>query len=432
MATGYSSNATVVATLADVYVKANTTFKIGIKQMYEEVTWQRSMPKEAITVSGNENRVPILLTYAIAGSFIPDGGNERIMSSPAPTHGTFMPVQLNARFGFTGLGQAFDTRSRASMIENQIDFQAMEAANSIGRSVVLSFYGQSVGTIAVVRTTGSGSATQVIPLKNAFGSSSWVAGADSGVQDTYLSSLFRVGDHIALIRTGSIVEFGAVTAAPSASSGVGYIDVTFTSSITPTANDLIVLANADGDNTITGTDYNNSAIGWTEVELASSVIGITKATYPAFNPGSTQTSTQRLSYVVKEKMINECFNASGATINRFIYAQGVRRDTIDGQLTKRRYDGAETDIEGDVNPGKGQKYFTSQYVPPGLMIGWYDKAYSKIELSELPDEQGATRSIFKMDKVQGKSQWAMGYDYFFQRIPTSVGATGYASNLTSQ
>lgn len=437
MATGYNSSATVVSTLADLYEKTNTDLKVGIKLYTEEASWFKDYPRERIDVSGNENRVPILLTNVTAPAMIPDGGNEAVMSTPAPTHGTFMPVQMNARYGFTGLAQALDNRSRAAMIQNQIGFQSMTTAQKFGRGIGLQTYGQSTGTVAVVKTTGSSNATQVVPLKNAYGSSSFVAGGDAGVQDTYLSSLFRVGDHIALIRGGSLVEFGNVTAAPSASSGIGYIDVTFTSAITPTANDLIVFANADGDNTISGTDVNNWAIGFTEVLTASSVLGILTSSYAAWAAGSATTATQRLSYVVKEKMINDCKNASGYTINRWIMGQGVRRDAIAGQLGLRRYDSADTDLEGDLDAGAGQKYFTSQLALPGVLIGWFDQAYTKIELSDMPDaaqNNGTTgnRSIFQLDKVQGKSQVAAAYNYFYQRIPSSRAATGYASNLTSQ
>lgn len=352
------------------------------------------------------------------------------MSTPAPTHGTFLPVQMNVRFGYTGLAQALTNRSRAAMIEDQTGYQANMAVYSIGRGVGLSTYGQSSGAVAVVRTTGSSSATQVIPLKNAYNSSTFVAGADGGIQDTYLSNLFRVGDHIALIRAGSLVEFAAITASPSATSGIGYVDATFTSAITPTTGDLIVFANADGDSTITGTDYNNWTIGFTEALTANSVLGVLSSSYAAWAAGSTATATQRLSYVVKAKMIDDCWNAGGVQINRFINAQGVRRDAISGELGARRYDSAETDIEGDLKAGSGQQYFTSQLALPNTMIGWYDKAYSKIELSDLPDD-GAGKGIFKLDKQQGKSQIAAGYDYFLARLPTSRTAMGYAANLTS-
>lgn len=418
--------------MSDLYVKANTDVKVAIKLFAEEQKWFRSYPKENIVVSGNENRIPLVLTRPRLPAAIPDGGNEALMTTPAPTHGTFSPTQLNKRHGYTGLAQAFSNRSRASMIEDQTTFQANMSGYSIGQGIARSTYGTSVGTLAVVRTTGSGSATQVVPLKNAFGNSTFVAGADSGgVQDTYLSFLFPTGNKIALIRAGAIVEFGTVTASPSATSGQGYIDVTFTSSITPTAGDLVVSAEADGDSTITGTDYNQWPIGWTDILLSDSVEGQTTTSYAAWAAGSAQTASQRLSFVVKKRMIQECFNASGMTINRFIMPQGVERDAIAGELSARRYDSSETDIEGSLKAGSGEQYFVSQLALPNTLIGWFDRAVSKIELSDNPDEQ-MSKSMFKLDKVQGKSQIAASYDYFYQRVVSSRAACGYAANLTSQ
>ncbi len=63
-----------------------------------------------------------------------------------------------------------------------------------------------------------------------------------------------------------------------------------------------------------------------------------------------------------------------------------------------------------------------------MFAGWYDQAYRKIELSDMP-EDGASKGIFQLDKVQGKAQTAAGYNYFMQRIPSSRAAMGYASNL---
>lgn len=434
MSTGFTSSAATVTTVADLYKKQDTDVKVAIKLQTEEASWFREYPRENIVVSGNENRVPLVLVQPLVGAFIPDGGNERIMNTPAPTHGTFLPVQLDVRHGFTGLAQAYDNKARAGMIEDQLTYQANMSGYSIGRSIGLSTYGTSVGTQAVVKTTGSASATQVVALKNAYGSATFCPGGDAGTQDTYLSAIFRVGEHIALIRSTTLVEFGAITASPSASSGIGFIDVTFTSSITPTAGDLVVFAMADGDNTITGTDYNNAALGFSDFLTSNSVMGVSGGsggTYPFWTPGSKQTATQRLSFTVKEKMINDCWNAGGGTINRFIMPQGVRRDAISGELGSRRFDSSDMDIEGDLKAGKAQKYYTSQLALPGTLIGWYDKAISKIELSDQPADD-ASKSIFKLDKVQGKSQTAAYYDYFFQRIPTSLALTGYATNLTSQ
>lgn len=432
MATGFNSSAATVSSLAQLQVKANTDVKIATKLFSEELDWFRKYPKENIVVSGNENRIPLVLTKSRLPAWLADGGNESNMTTPAPTSGTFMPTQMNKRHGYTGLAQALETSSRGAFIESQTTFQANMSGYSFGRGVALSTYGTSVGTLAVVRTTQGASATQVIPLKNAFGNSTFVAGADGGgVQDTYLSSLFPLGGKIALIRSGAIVEFGTITAAPSASAGQGYIDVTFTSIITPTAGDLVLSAEADGDSTITGTDYNNWSLGFTDILLSDSVEGQTTTSYPAWAAGSAQTAAQRLSFVVKRRMKQDCFNASGMTINRFIMPQGVERDAIAGELGARRYDGSEVDIEGSLKAGSGEQYFTSQTALPNTLIGFFDRAVSKITLSDIPDEEMG-KSQFKLDKVQGKSQIAASYDLFQQRVVSSRGATGYAANLTSQ
>lgn len=412
--------------MADLYKKQNTDVKTGIKLTTEEADWFSQYPRENIVVSGNENRIPLVLLQPAGPAMIPDGGNESIMQTPAPTHGTFMMTQMNRRYGFTGLAQAFDNRAKAGMIESQLAYQANMVVVAFRRGIGLQTYGTSVGTMSVVKTTGSSNATQVIPLKNAFGSSTFVAGGDGGTQDTYLSQLYRVGDHIALIRTGAIVEFGAVTAAPSASLGVGYIDVTFTSAITPTVGDLIVFANADGDNTITGTDYNNWPYGWTEILTGSSLEGVTTSGYSAWAAGSAVTTSQRLSFKVKERMINDCWNAGGVQIDKFIVGQGTRRDAIDGQLGSRRYNSSTVDLDGSLK----SEPMTSQLAFPGVLIGWYKNAVTKVELSDMPEE-GASKSIFKFDKVQGKSQVAASYDYFYQKVIGSRAACGYASNLTS-
>lgn len=424
-----SASAKTVTSLADLYQKTNTDVKTGIKLVTEEAKWFRDYPRENIKVSGNENRVPLILNQPVAPAMIGDGGNESFMETPVPTSGTFMPVQMNRRYGYTGLAAALDNRSRAAMIENQTAYQAQMAVYAFARAVGLQTYGSTSGTVAVIATTGSGSATQNgMALKNAYGNATWCPGTGTA-QLTYLSNLVRKNDHIALIRAGSIVEFATVTASPSAASGVGFIDAVFSSSITPTVGDLVVLANSDGDATIAGTDQNNWPIGFTDAMLASSVLGVTTANFPAWTAGSAVSTAQRLSYQVKERMINDCWNAGGVQLNRFIVSQGARRDAIAGERGARRYDGSDTDLEGDLKAGSGQKYFTSQLALPGLLLGWYDQAYSKIELSDLPDD-GAGKSIFKLDKVQGKSQIAASYDYFYARIPSSRAAMGYASNLS--
>lgn len=431
MATGFASSATAVTTLADLYEKANTDVKTGIKLITEEAKWHRQYPTEKIVVSGNENRIPLILLQPTGVAMIADGGNEAVMSSPAPTHGTFMPVQMNARYGFTGLAQALTNRARSAMIEAQVDYQSAMTITKFGRAIGLQTYGDSAGTVAVIASTNGAGATQTdIQLKNAFGTTS-IPGNTTTAGKTYISNLFRNGEHVAIIRGASLIEFGTVVASPAVSFGVGAIDVTFTSSITPTVGDLLVFANADGDNTISGTDVNNWAVGFADILFAVSLHGVSGAAgqFPAWNPGSTSTTAQRMAFQVKEKMVNDIWNAAGVQMDRMIVSQGVRRDAIAGERGARRYDSGEAvDLEGDLG---GFKYLTSQLAPPGFAIGWYSKAIAKVELSDQP-EDGGGKSIFKLDKVQGKSQMAASYDYFYQKVVSSRAATGFASNLSEQ
>lgn len=428
MSTASTSSASTVNSQADFYEKTNTTVKTGIKLITEEAKWFRQYPTEKIVVSGNENRIPLILTQPVGLAMLADGGNEALMTSPNPTHGTFLPTQMNARYGFTGLAQALTNRARGAMIESQVDMQASLTITKFSRGIGLQTYGQSTGTIAVVAATLSAGTVQTgIQLKNAFGTAN-IPGTTSTAQQTYISNLIRTGEVVALIRSAALVEFGTVTASPSTGSGVGFIDITFASSITPTANDVIVFANHDGDNTITGTDVNNWAIGFMEILFATSLHGVSSSSFPNWAAGSAQTTVQRLSFQVKERMINDIWNAAGVQMDQMIASQGVRRDAIAGERGARRYDSDEMDLEGDLTKFK---YLTSVLAPPGMAIGWYSKALSKIELSDQP-EDGGGKSIFKLDKVQGKSQIAASYDYFYQKVCGSRGAVGSAINLTEQ
>lgn len=425
MATGFSAGTyTTVATLADLYEKTNTDVKQAIKARYREPGWLRQYPKENVKYSPNETRIPLVLTKPFGVAMTVDGGYEAVPNSNAPTSGTISVVQANARFSYTGLADALDQRSRAAMIEQQTNWQAMQKGIAIGRTLAFQTYGQSTGTVAVVKTTGSASATQNgVALKNAFGSTLVAGGTTS--QDTYLSSLLTVGEHVALIRSGSIVEFGTVVASPSVGSGVGFADFTFNASVTPTANDVIVFANTITDSTITGTDVNRWPIGFIEATTGASVHGVTTASYPLWAAGSAQTATQRLSFQVKEKMANDIFNASGMTMDRMIVADGVRRDAIAGERGARRYDSSEMDLEGDL--GKF-KYLHSEITPPGLAFGWYSQTYSKLDLTDQPEDE-MTKGGFKFDKVQDRSAVQGSFDYFYAKVVSSRAAMGYASNL---
>ena len=428
MATGNSASYTTVSTLSDLYKKTNTDVMVALKRKTEEYEWFDDFPDEQITPSGNENRIVLDVQYQHTSAMIPDGGYEGQTTTVAPQHGTFTFVQMNQRYSFTTLAKAFGDKARAGQIQNQVLYSSIKAVESIAFSVGLQTYGFSTGTVAVVKTTGSSSATQVIPIKNAFGST-LVAGGTTA-QDTYLSYLFRGTPEIALIRAGAIVEFGAVTASPSASSGVGFIDVTFNSSITPTVADLIVFANAVTDATLTGTDQNRWPVGLLDQLTSSSVHGLATTTAANWAAGYANTSGGRMSYATQEAMANGLWNNGGVKMNRVIYSQGVRRDIIAGERAARRYDSSEFDWDGEISTS-GLKYMTSVLAPPGFFIGWNNMASCKKVLSDKPDYEGGPQ-IFSLDKVQDKAAVAASYDFIYARITNNRAGMGYASSLTEQ
>ena len=354
-----------------------------------------------------------------------------MLTTQAPSHGTVSFVQWNMRYAISTLYQALDGGKgggRQGMIQRQVEYQAVKAVEQFARKIGLSTYGFSTGTKAVVKTTGSAGTTQNgIALKNAYGSS-LVPGAATADQ-TYLSFIFRVGDPIALIRSGSIVEFGSVSASPSAGSGVGFIDAVFNSSITPTANDLIVNAAAVTDATLTGTDQNRWPVGMFDISTSASLHGLS-GSGNQWNAGFSDTTGGRFSFSRIEAGVNGIWNSSGTKPNRMIWSQGVRRDVISGERGSLVYNSARFNLDGDAGRA-GVKDFTSVLVPTGMVWLYNNEAIQKKVLSEKPGYEGSP-SIFKLDKVQDRGAYAASFDFVFLRACVNRAAVGYFSSLQEQ
>jgi hypothetical protein len=427
VATGNSPAYTSVSSVADLYKKTNTAVKVALRRKTEEYDWFDDFPDELITPSGNEMRVVLDVVYQTGTAMIPDGGYEATLGTAAPKSGTFTFVQANKRYSFTTLEQGFEKKGKAGMIQQQTLYSSIKAVEAIARTIGVQTYGFSTATVAVVSATGSAGATQNgIGLKNAFGST--LIPGSATADKTYLSSLFRVGEGVALIRAGAIIEFGSVTASPSAGSGVGFIDVLFNSSITPTLNDLIVFANAVTDATLTGTDQNRWCVGLLDMLTSASVHGLATASAGNWAAGYTNTNGGRMSFAVQEAMVNGIWNNGGMKMDRAILSQGVRRDLISGERAALRYDSTKFNLNGDIG-ADGIKYMTSVLAPPGFFIGWASDAVGKKVLSDKPDYEGGPQ-MFELDKVQDRGAYAASYNFIYAKICSNRAGMGYASSLT--
>lgn len=418
---------TTSATLNNLYEKTNTDVMQAIKADTEEYDWMDDTPDLAIKVSANEMRLVLDVNYETGIAMIPEGGYEAAVTTQPTEYGTLTPVQANARFSFSTLYEfGWNKSGKAAQIMNQLRYEAMKKTQALGELIGLQTYGFSTGTIAVVKTTGSANAAQPdIAVENAFGTS-LVSGADAATA-AYLSKLLRPNEGVALIRSGNLVEFGTYNGIGT--SGNGYFDITFTSSITPTAGDLIVKANAVIDNTITATDRNRWAVGLFDAVTSSSVHGL--ATSSAPNWAAYQDSTGgRFSYAKQEKMIDEIVNAGGMRPDTIIWSQGVRRDVIAGERAALRYESSAFDFNGKFGTS-GITYRTSRLAPAATVFAFNKKAYTKKVLSEKPPQDGGP-GLFAFDKVQDKGSIAGSLNFIYFRAVTSRAAMGGCFDLTEQ
>lgn len=429
MATGYAAGSyTASSALSDLYKKTNTAVMTAIKVETEEFDWLEDFPVEDIIPSANEMRLVLDVDYEVNAAMIPEAGYEAIPTSVAPQHGTFTPVQMNARFSYSILyADGWNNSGKAGQIKNQLVYQAGKKAQAMAEKVGLQTYGFSTGTMCQVAATGSSSATQTnIELKNAYGSSTFIPGSTTA-QKTYISGMFRPGMGVALIRSGSIVEFGTYNG--TGTSGVGYANITFNSAITPTADDIVIQAGVVTDATLSGTDQNRWPIGFFDATTSASVHGL--ATSSAANWASYQDSTGgRWSYARQEKMINQLWNNGGVKMNRCIWSQGVRRDVIAGERAALRYDSAQFNFDGELRTD-GVRYYTSRLAPTGCVFGWNSDVYRKRVLSDTPSYTGGP-SMFSIDKVQDKSALQASINFIYFRAVNNRAGMGVAYGNTEQ
>lgn len=427
MPTNASPTYTTVANLSDLHKKTNSDVIVALKRRTEEYDWFDDLPDFRIIPSGNEMRLVVDNTYQPdTVAMIPDGGFEGQLTTAQPSHGTFTFVQANVRFSFTTLYQAFQNRGKAGMIQQNTQYSAIKAVESLARKIGLQTYGFSTGTKAVVAVTGgTGTTVNGVQLKNGYGSS--LIPGTATADKTYLSQIFRAGDPIAIIRTGAIQEFGTVTASPSVGSGVGFIDTSWNSSQQPTANDILIAAGTVTDATLTGTDQNRWPVGFLDAMTSASLHGLTAANWVA---GFADTTGGRMSFSRVEAMVNGIYNASGQKMNRMVWSQGVRRDTIAGERGSLVYNSARFNLDGDAGRS-GVKDYTSLLAPTGFVFGWNDQAIQKKVLSEKPD-YNAGPALFDLDKVQDKGAVAASFNFvYFRAVPNRPGL-GYLSSLQEQ
>ena len=429
MPTGNSVAYTLSSAETEIYKKTNTDVMEAMKSFTEEYGWCDDTPDIRIAQSANEMRLVIDVNHEVGVASISEGAFEALSTSVSAENGTLVPIQLNARYGFSTLFQKGwnGKGGAAGQIENEITFKAMKKTQALGERFGQQFYGNSTGTVAVVLTTqGAGAAQLNLPLKDPFGSTAIDDTSANGL--AYLSGLFRPGERVALVRSAAIIEIGLVNGAGS--SGNGFLDVTFNASCTPTAGDQIVFANAVTDATLAGTDYNKWVVGYLDATMSASVHGMATSSIPGW-ASYQDTAGGRWSMAKQKKMAQAIMNNGGGKADRMLIDQGVERDVLAGESAARRYAPSDAyDLDGTFK-GKGLQVLSSRLTPPGMVGMYANKSWTKKLLNEKPAEQGGP-DLFSIDKVQDRGLLQASIDFIYLRAVTNRANMGIATGLTQQ
>jgi hypothetical protein len=342
-------------------------------------------------------------------------------------------VQYNDRFALTGLGRLFDKHAKQGEVMALNYYAAKKCLEGMGRKMGYQTYGYSTGTIANVDTTATVTTNTNVLLKQAFGSS--LIGNTNATattnQLTYLAQLFRsTGDIIGPIHSADVVTNGQASIV-SATNSTGSINVTTAGgSSTWTGGDAIVFFNSVIDKTVAGTELNLWPSGLLDITQSASLHGLATTTAPNW-ASLTDTSGGRFGFIKLRKGQQYINNYGGTEPDTLILSNGVLNDATAAERAARIYPGVSMfDLDGNLK-AKGIEIRTSLLAPPGLAFLYDSEVVTKLELGDLPSEDGGP-DLFEIDKLPNQNIWAASLNYAYLRACTNRAAVVCYSGLSEQ
>lgn len=430
---GNSTTMNTVSALQQLFKKTDSGMLTALQDQTPELKWLRKTPLASLIPSGLEMRLILNVLFQGGGAMIPDGGDESTSTVQAPQSGTVTFVQYNNRFGLTGLGRMYDRFAPQGEVMKLNFYAAKKCLEGMGRKMGYQTYGYSTGTVAVVDTTASVSTNTNVLLKQAFGSSliGSTNAAATANQLTYLAQLFRsTQDIIGPINGGNVVTNGQGSIV-SATNSTGSINVTTAGGTsTWTAGDAIVFYNAVTSTTVAGTELNLWPSGLLDATQSTSLHGLSSTTAPNW-ASYTDTSGGRYGFIKFRKQQQYINNYGGTEPDTMILSNGVLNDATSAERAARIYPGVSMfDLDGNLK-AKGVDIRTSLLAPPGLAFVYDSEAFTKLELGDLPSENGGP-DLFEIDKIPNKDQWVAALNYAYLRATLNRAAISVASGLTEQ
>ncbi len=343
----------------------------GFNFVTKEFGWVKEMKELAIDPSLRSMTFPVDLNEDRGITSLPEGGREAEPMTQNAVDATVNFIHLNGRFTVSKRAKwALATEAKAA-IKNQLKWEGKKKIEALGRVASDMFYGYSTNYLAVVDDSGgalTSASSHTITLKNALGDSS-IDGSSTAEKD-YIANLFKVGDRVSLIDSGSLVTNSADGTITAVTASTPSIAVTWnTGSVDPDDGDQLVFSNGASASAIAHTSYNRGLIGIRDICTTASVQNISSSSEPNWDVAYSDTAAGRFTGEKWRRGLDNIQNdghedASVVTL----MSKGVRRDVSAQYAAGVRFDDS-MDMEIDGEPkARGKKFKGTKRVPPGMVM----------------------------------------------------------------
>lgn len=392
--------------------------------MYEE--WDLLQELEDYDVDWSTRTIEAAMDLVEDGNIasIDEGDYEAKPSSVNPVDATFTWVIFNGRFTISKTARWIDEKNKGAMLENQMKWQARKKLEALRRRLANYFYGTPNAVIARAQAGVGAATSSSVDLVDAFG--------DAGIDDkTYIASLFRVGEWIALLNpTGpAIRQFGKITAV-TVGATYAQITVTWNASVAVTAGDYIVFAASLREETasLASCDYGKGLQGMLHLLTADTVQGISRTTNPKWDVAYANTTAGRFTGIKLRRMKQAISNQGGGRLTDILWSQGVENDVTSQLMAGVRFNDS-FNMEMDGAPkAKGVRIRSTRSMLPGYVIGFDRSSIKKMTL--LPPPNRPTWA--DAEKIPDRHGFVVPLDYPCQIVVMNRGNLAYESNKTEQ
>jgi len=353
--------------VSSLWRKAQGKLMPGFNFVTPEFKWITDNMKDLqIDASLREMTFPVDILEDRGITSLPEGGREAEPMTRNAVDATVSFIHVNGRFTVAKQAKWALMSDPSAAIENQLTFSGAKKLQALGRVLGDMFYGFSTNYICQTSTNATQS-SGTYTLLNAFGSSA--IDGSSTAEKNYIANLIKVGDRVALVRSGSLVSnsaFGTVTAVTP---GTPSVAITWGGSVDSDANDYLVFSNGASGTTIAHTSYNRGLVGLLDICTSTSVHSISSSTYPNWSVAYSDTTAGRFNGQKWRKGLDEIQNYGHEEAKPItLMSQGVYRDVTAQYQAGLRYDDAfNLEIDGDPK-AQGKKIRTSRRVPPGMVF----------------------------------------------------------------